>query len=330
MPALSLFITAASTTKPLTPLALQSLRENLPFFHAAVDSKIRSEVISSVRRMTIRIRGGISTLLKNSRPSTESVKSQEGTALDLTDQDRSASLLKQHRFFLEWYIEFLLCELGPTASYQRHISALKVVHMLLQSGIDDRILSAYLSKLGQDQVPWAFSIQIVQPWLVRTLLDLMLDPFEDVRASASTVVATCFLGLRDTRPCDTPHDLRSIKENGDIENQDRRQFIRLKFKPRLHELSIFLGRTERIASATQRTDHADAVAHFMYLIYKIASQESFEHNREEVQLSLWYSSRFNIVTHIISRLEATVIGDRDLSTSALPSVPLHGYFAALR
>ncbi len=134
-------------TKPFLPAILSVLEGALAYFYADTDPAVRSDVLTITRCVIQRLRGVISQLsrqLENIR-TTEARRGRHHNAQDHELITSLEYLRAQHVDFLEWYISFLRSELGPTGSYQRHITALKALIILLQSGVDGVVPSDTLS-----------------------------------------------------------------------------------------------------------------------------------------------------------------------------------------
>lgn len=299
--ALSLLITAPSTTKPLTLGSLEALRDNLPFIHPDPDPYTRGEVFNMIRKLIIRLRGGMSASQKmvvHSSPCAEALPTSTGEA----EKKASVTVEDQHAF-LRWYIGFLQFELRPTASYQGHISALKVLELVLKSGVDERIDKTNLSKLGQDQTPWVRNLDIFSAGLFKALVDLLLDPFDDVRAAC--------LAILNLFPMDF---IRSTPES-------RGSTTASCFSTRLFHA---LCRAEDIASLTSRADHADTVARLFFSLFVIAQ------DGETTKTISWYQNKPGIVEALLSKLEQKLFCKTGLVSSKMRDQPLHGYISALR
>lgn len=299
--ALSLLITAPSTTKPLTLGSLEALRDNLPFIHPDPDPHARGEVLNMVRRLIVRLRGGMSVSQKMVVPPHLSEKTP-ATETGEADKKTSATVEDQHSF-LQWYVGFLKSELRPTASYQRHISSLKALELVLKSGADKRMDKTHLSKLGRDQVLWARSLDIFSAGLFKALVDLLVDPFDDVRAAC--------LAMLNLFPIDfirsTPISVGSTFDSC--------------FSTQLFQA---LCRAEDIACLTSRADHADTVARLFFSLFVLAQ------NGETGDSTSWYQSKPGIVEALLSKLEQKLSCSTGLVSSKMRDQPLHGYISALR
>ncbi|KAI5307098.1 hypothetical protein KEM56_004572 [Ascosphaera pollenicola] len=285
--ALSLLVTAPSTTKPFSDTALQVLKEKLPFICSDSDPQYRGEIFALLRRLIIRLRGGIATL-------------QKGAASKIDPVILRSTSAESHVEFLRWYIHHLRSELHPAASYQRHISALKALILLTQTGLDSRIEKTKLSKLGNDQISWVVSVDIFSPELFQAAGNLLSDPFEDVRGSALSVLGLFPPGL-----------LRDLA--------DGQGAIKLPMK----QLLLALERAEDMAGRTSRADHADAVARLYHLIFDLAQTQA--------DGTEWYTTKIGVVRALLDKLDSHIFSTEEkLFHKAMRDRPFHGYVAALR
>ncbi|KAK8089396.1 tRNA methylation protein [Apiospora hydei] len=255
--AVSILIASPSTSRPHAVSSLDLLRKHLPAFHADTDAKFRYDE----RAMKKTSKKGMSAA-------------------------EIAALTKEHVDFVNWYIGFLKDELVPTSSYQRHITSLKAMEFVLNSGV----LQGDLPK--GDQTESAFPL-LDTTWL-RAVLDLIMDPFDDVRETASSFVATLSLISKDSS-ADTP--IRGLPQS----------FV--------SELDEFCRQANALASRTSRADHSDGVAR----LYKLSCQWA-----TTVEDKLLIPAK--VVDDLETRLSSA---EKDLAAAVLQT-PVHGGFAALR
>ncbi|CAK7270737.1 hypothetical protein SEPCBS57363_004254 [Sporothrix epigloea] len=225
--ALSLLVSSQSTTKPFSETAFELLRRFLPTYHAESDAKFRYELLAHTRDMAVRLKSAILTMQRLGRgeadaPSRSSSKTKEIPAFN---EAIIRTHLKQHEDFLTWYLSFLCAELAPTASYQRHFTALKATSWLLRQrrdvsgGVSDALDSGLVQRHFKDKA-----------WF-RCVLDLVMDPFDDVRETATSLLMLA------------PPELVAAPDNS------------------LYEvLVVFSKLADQRASLTARQDHADGAA----------------------------------------------------------------------
>ncbi|KXT12951.1 hypothetical protein AC579_4056 [Pseudocercospora musae] len=226
---LSLLTTSPSATRALSQRALQSLRRALAVFVADVDADFRSEVFGALQRLVDRMRS-ITKVLSQQTSSPESAE--------------AAQVLETHQDFLKWLQRFLIQELRPSASYQRHISALKGLSIMARSGLDSAVPAESWTKSARGETRWTFHIKVLTRDLQRQLIDLLFDPFDDVRQTAASILRF----------------YPSVSANDN--------------SPGVHELAC--ERAEKKMYLSGRADQADGVAHLYALMHqsRVADQSS--------------------------------------------------------
>lgn len=291
--AVSLLITSSSTTRPYSPMVFQLLKLHLRSFYADPDAKFRSEILQHAKNMVKRIMGAISVLqkdisrlnIKHSKVGADGLPanyhiSKGAKQIVNAGEEWLRESLRAHEDFFTWYLSFLLQEMVPTASYQRHIAALKSLVNVLKLGTDNP--SSIERRIYQDA-----------QWL-RVVLDLIMDPFDDVRETA--------VGLLMLFPAAS---LRTELIYGESQSSARPLDI----------LSGFCLNATDLASRTSRADHSDGAARSLGLL--CAWQETFD-------------DRLSLVARTLDELEEKIsIAEKGLG-QAVMTVPVHGTFAAIR
>ncbi|KAE8149507.1 putative death-receptor fusion protein-domain-containing protein [Aspergillus avenaceus] len=292
--ALSLLITAPATTKPVSSATIRAILNGLPSMHAeAADPYTRGEILSLIRKLIPRLKGGI---LSDQEDFAETKISN-----NKKHQPKFARDDSETRECLEEYIEILKDDLRPTASYPRHIIALKTMILLLESGLDARFTGHIVTKQGGSVTKWRFNMEVFEPSLLRLLVDLLIDPFEEVRATALTLI--------NLFPRDVLMAGYATSENKVAETP---------------QLIDALTRSEQLASNTSRADHADTVAR-LYHIFFISAKDSTSNVTEK-----WWETKGGVVNIILMKLEEKLSLAGGLFNSSMRDAPLHGYVSALR
>lgn len=274
-------------------MAFGLLRKHLRSCHADPDAKFRNEILAHSKNMVERVRGAISVLQKKidrlaiQAPNVDA----NGTPVN-THIGRGAKqianagepwlrdTLRDHVDFYTWYLDFLARELVPTASYQRHITALRSLVNVWK-----------LSKEGPNLVEQSLS---EKPLWIRIVLDLVMDPFDDVRETAIELLklfpshyTQAKIPHAGTHPTSSPLDV----------------------------LAEFCTRASDLASRTSRADHSDGTARALGL------------------LCAWHEAlapRLSLLSQTLDDLEQKIgIAEADLG-QAVMSMPVHGTFAAIR
>ena len=111
------------------------MRQTLPLFHAEPDPKIRGEYISIAEKLYVRCEAAISRICNRVDPAIRyprqlSRDESPGMPTDISRYGEDDALY-QHVTFVQWYYDFITSELQPTGSYQRHVTALKVLRVFI-------------------------------------------------------------------------------------------------------------------------------------------------------------------------------------------------------
>lgn len=277
----SLLVSSASITRPFTKGTLGALRRSLPALHADTDANFRSELFGITHRLIDRMRAAAAMLHRQ-------VRSDKSFA-PAYNQHRDQ--FERHKGYLSWYIAFLRIELRPTASYQRHISALKCLEILLRSGLDSGIDQRHWSRSAVGGPVWCFHLGITGLDMTSLLVDLLMDPFDDVRAMSASILRL---------------------DMGRGANEDSSM-----------NLAKVLQKAERLSKQSGRADQADGVAHMYRILFDRYS------SRLEGQNDWWRSKR-GILDHLITEAEKTLkLISTDMAL-AVAEHPLHGILLSIR
>ena len=187
--AYSLLTANFGTTAAIPKDVLQCLLDSLDCLYDDNDAFERGEVVSITRRLLKRLESSRSSLQK----------------MQIASSTVEQNTLDSYDNFLHEFSRFLLKELDPGISYPRHILALQTFQLLLGT------------------VPEVWTDLIL---LVASLSSLSLDPFDDVRSTASLL-------------------LREVVE---LDSEGVTQDL----------VSKLLEDTESLSAKTCRHDHADA------------------------------------------------------------------------
>lgn len=289
---LAMLTTSTTTTQPLSIGAMNSLQKGLPFLHADADAGFRSELFSLTRHLMDRIKAATATLTKP--PSKTKKNTTKGPLGSPSVPIQSSELVTAHRSFIAWYIAFLKTELRPTASYQRHISALKCIWIIANSGVDAQISASRYTKSTGATVLWPFTLNVVDDEMTDLLIDLLLNAYDDVRSTAAEVLSLVDSGSRQQNDVgDTP--------------------ILVKVLAQAEEMLIFSG----------RADHADGVAHLYSILFSQCSNLTSDSEQ-------WWASKYGILERLVHTIEQTIRTASVDIGRAVSKHPLHGLFISLR
>lgn len=317
--ALSLLTNSLSHTSHVSIQTLSHLQHYIPYFHAEVNPKVRGEFVSLMLKYCDKLGRGCSVFHKmhESTSNQTSLCNDEDRRILEDEHIVTYRLLERLRSFSKWYIGFLVEELQPTASYQRHITALKMLEKMIQvsiNGSGPRRLFDPTAIEGDDF--HSDSKQFFGSRSVRLLLDLVMDPFDDARLLASSILKTIFWNMcpwnMDSRVgFASPFIDPNIHHSCVLPRQTYNTFI-----------LYALRQAEDMMYLTGRADHADGVGRLYSLLHD--SCKNLE------TLVTWSDSGWSIIDHILSALENDIKIARNDIRLAVKTAPLHGKLIALR
>jgi len=302
--AFSLLVSSSISSRLFSGETVSCLQRCIPFFHVEASAKARNQFIASMKKLCVRLRGTIMSLIRDHQGSFRASLDQtddhppEGPSSNDQKVHDLSREIQRHVSFQSWYIRFLVHELRPTASYQSHITALRILHSLLEGNL----LHQTKPSKANEQYIESTDEQLPSSLLLRPLLDLLLDPFDDVRQVANMIIKSQ-LSLRQIPPLPKPNgearvEAQSFAKDGDVYN----------FRGVLQGA---LKRAESKAAETGRADHADGVGRIDDLLYGS-------------------DNAISILDRLLYQLEEEIKVARNDLLLAVSSAPLHGHLIALR
>ena len=242
--ALRLLATSKMTNAPISLPFLQHLAQTMYLWFHPGGPQERGETLSAVRKLLVRIRGGSSALGKVDLPSAS-----------------DKVLLAAHQSLVLRLVDHVSDEICPHTSYQRRIMGLTLLKFLLDSNIDlcDRapiqkvmmnrsadksplIHASHESQRVSNAPDWPFSVCLRQRSSTQNLLNLISDPYEDIRALSASFLRR-FLVFESR----TSHSIQ--------------------FSEQLcTAIEILIPKLESEAAQTNRSDHADGLGRVYALL----------------------------------------------------------------
>ena len=300
--ALRSFTYSSSSIMPLPFHLLLTLRQILPCFHAETDSAARNEFCSIIKKLFSRIKAVMHRLTKRS-----SVSRDVTTQPNFTCEEDSKRY-QDHAIFISWYVELLQKELQPTASYPRHISALKVLQLLNDSGLcsavgHNPLTSARPQKSSQ-------LVELYKSPFIYLLLELVMNPFDDVRTMAASLLHEHYATVMEKQTTSDIAELSVCSRGYSGSSWD------------YSALELMLQRSEALSRRTGRADYADGVGRLYHLRYLFCDKNE--------KLDDEPCERHLLLEGLISGLEMDIQVAHDNLQTAIASAPLHGHLIALR
>jgi hypothetical protein len=265
--------------------------------HADTDANFRRDLLSYIQKLFNRLRGSTATLARGSAKSSPASQNRLPFPTHINRPTRTGYItsvqdpLSESLRFIIWYMKLIEWDLRSEASYQRRITAVRALLVVLKSGIDPRVPHHLLSKGAQGQLHWVHGLRIPNSNLMRSLLDLILDPFDDVRDASVLTLQLCLESLPD---------------------DEKKEYVT--------KLPLFIGRAEAAMLRTGRADQADGVARAYSLLYTSSSQSTISNG----------TSRLAVLSQLHQQLKETLIVASTNISEAVNGRPVHGTFAAIR
>ena len=286
---------------------LQRLRMSLPYFHLEPYSKSRNEFIALMKKLLVKLLGKIKSELKtgptaiDTRLNFDKVSQQVEVRPAKPEHQSVPSVVQATCEFLSWYLEFLIHDIRPNAPYQSHITALKVLQFMQhQLSAFSRLFIGYSQDLG------ILLGKINERLLLRPLLDILVDPFDDVRETATSILGL-LLGSEK-------HSVGSLRSELLSDEQDRDDCYDEVFHTALDKAELQVSRTGR-------ADHADGVGRLLRLLYTSCSLTIRAAHSGDPLIFL---------EKLMSTTEEEALIVADSLVAALHRATLHGHLIALR
>ncbi|KAL8825138.1 MAG: hypothetical protein Q9191_004596 [Dirinaria sp. TL-2023a] len=278
-----------------------------------IDPKARNEFIALAKKLFLRVKAVVIAQSDTALFHPTTAKAIKFPVHSTSEHDSlqsfvsEASCTEQHTIFMRWYISFLAEELQPTASYQRHIIALEILQLVLKEYVGD--YSSDSQDLGALNEFLDGPRASYMDRLTRSLFDLIMDPFDDVRALASSTLLFILERL---------HPRQQNLSITDLTNSLATMMNPLLFPKNHSNLCLTLRRAERTSRVTGRADHADGLARLNLLTWQLVEENAQGCDNKSYLLEV-----------LVSDLEADLGTTHSNLRFAVANAPLHGRIIAI-
>ena len=317
--AISIMLRSSSTTDPVSLGNLSRLRDSICYFHMEVDPRTRNAFVALAKELIPRVMRAIwssRTTVNSCKQALSEANAKGSLGLDLEQQNKIEGIIRvnetlheQHLSFFKFYMPFLANELRPTASYQRHITALHVLSAIFRYAFSKNTKVLLEVDLIDRDAEWRGHSSFTRS-LLRPLFDLLMDPFDDVRGMAASLLLIVLENVWE------PH-FRSLE--GEAVQIPLPVAISGDEGDDCLDLSNLFNRVQSTLRTTGRADHADGVARLYCVIWQFGKK-----NLD------WHVHKSLVIDNLFSSLE----GDINVAVSdlrlAVGTRPLHGHLIALK
>ena len=312
-----------SSSSPYSIDTFQLLQQILPHFQTETNPKVRNEYLVIIKSLFVHVRRGLALQLTGKTSQATHANGNIAVNIDngkdIKIHARKSKFVENNAAFLTWFDEFLINELHPSASYQRHITALKA---MLSIDFISRFKNGAINvfnhnRIGSKSHNTAHDcFNGVQ--LVRLFLDLTMDPFDDVRSAAASLLRNLLSNLDSTSIFFNHNIPMNLVGNEDKVASSISTQVRYIFN---NIFASTIDRAKMMMSCTGRADHADGFGRLCQLkfdSYEVTNTQAGTENRISVMENLLFS------------LSADIRNLRNNFSFTIASSPLHGHLIALR
>ncbi|CAI4048829.1 hypothetical protein SKDZ_13G3840 [Saccharomyces kudriavzevii ZP591] len=164
---------SSKKSKPIHPFVFKVIKQYLNVFLVDTEVERRNSFCSSMKNFIFRIRDCTYSLYRDARKLKKALKFPD-------EQKEKLAQVEEARVFLTWLCDSIKHHLAPGTLYQATVSSLKLLHILIRSGVDKSTPQQFLDNQNKREYP--FSISILQDFtFLRLLIDLLVNNYADVR-----------------------------------------------------------------------------------------------------------------------------------------------------
>lgn len=209
--AFSLLVSSPKLSKEIPSIVYECVLNTLDPIYVENDLETRNEMFSYLHKFINRVRDSVYALDRDSKSLTK--KNFEKFQIEIESKERG--IIASEKFF-HTLIEILKLNLKPGSSYQRKEMSLRILKMIINTGLDNRVNKKYLEKAKT--VSFVYSIDIYDPLLIRLLIDNISDDFEDIRTNSTHLLNLCPLAIGKIIDIETTKD-RAMELLGDMKGK---------------------------------------------------------------------------------------------------------------
>ena len=317
--ALDLATKTFTSSSPSSTQMLDVIQQVLPYFQTETNPKLRNQYLLHINSLLGKVRRGLPALSKSNISHELFANANFIASLkrgqNFINPKVRAPFLEKQVSFLHWLDEFLVNELQATASYQRHITALKI---MLSNDLALKFKNGSNKVVSLSKTDTALIVRGYFHGLrvTRLLLDLILDPFEDVRSAAALILHKILSNVESTDIFFNHDVLMTLNDSISAST-----FL----APVLHTFqglfTFAIDRAKAMMSFTGRADHADGFGRICRLNFDF---------HDLIHTSTATGDRFSVIEDLLSSLSENIIDAQKAPSLAIENSSMHGNLLALR
>lgn len=165
---LSLLVISKQTSRPIPKETYEIIQQNADALLCEADPKFRNQIYGLLRQFVFRIRGSTYAL-----------------ARDFKGEGAPAEVIEAQNFF-HWFLQYISELLLPGTPYRCLVTAFQYFELFTVCGLDKRVDSRHFDP---SPVPFAFSVDIFTPNVVRDLINNIPNVYQDIRHAAAKLIS---------------------------------------------------------------------------------------------------------------------------------------------
>ncbi|CAI4035727.1 hypothetical protein SMKI_13G3780 [Saccharomyces mikatae IFO 1815] len=190
-------------SKPIPSFVFNIIKQYLDIFLVDTELERRNYFCSSMKHFIFRIRDCTYSLARDAGKLKKARKFPD-------EQKEKLAQIEDARAFLIWLCGSIKHQLAPGTLYQANVTSLKLLHILIKSGVDKSTPLKFLDNQNKREYP--FSIPILQDaTFLRLLIDLLVSNYADVRELSKDLLFV-MINADESRSLFDTLDLKSLRE----------------------------------------------------------------------------------------------------------------------
>lgn len=185
--AMSLLTSSPKLSHIVNPSVYPEILKSMSIIMSDSDKQIRSEMISHLYTFINRIRDSTYCLQRDYLSLTKKDSIRFHDEIEFKKEN-----VKIAQAFLANFKSIIQKGLQPGKQYEHRATSLELLTILVNSGLDSRCKTPSNKK---SNVKFAYSIDLFDRCIIRLLLDLIGDDFEDIRTMSNKLVMICPLDI---------------------------------------------------------------------------------------------------------------------------------------
>ncbi len=178
--AVSLLLRHRQIQRAIPMQSLAALKRSMDAITCETSAEQRNLLIGSFL-------AGIERLRSSTYNINKEIQKRQGQSEELGEVTQLESQLGEYKNFCEFLVHYVTAKFSPTAVYQQYNMSFRILRLLLMTNMDQRTI---VNSEG-DQVQFPFHVDIWTTRLVQSLVEALLNGYNDIRSWATECLRKC-------------------------------------------------------------------------------------------------------------------------------------------